>query len=233
VSDPELAISVLGWRRASLVGCRRRTLRWLGLLGIADRRKNQRDMQDQNRKTKWFGTGHFVHCPLAQERIAGGVIRAVDVGMAIRATAVEIPDGVQQRRCSWVTTAHVARIAHSWHPHLQHLRVIRAVRLVTRGAVFHDRRVLPEERAPPFRVTTKAVFVHCGLDKLLGVWRAVWVVTTRTRDFALAIRHVRGTLQLGAPHLVAVQTEFRLDFLNATACRQRRDKASVLRQCRL
>jgi hypothetical protein len=33
----------------------------------------------------------------------------------------------------------------------------------------------------------------------------MWIVTTGARDFALAIGHVRGALQLRPPHLVALQ----------------------------
>ena len=64
------------------------------------------------------------------------------------------------------------------------------MRFVAVRAVFNDWRVLPQERTPAFRVTTQAVFVGRALDKLLGIWRAVGIVTTGASHFAFAIRHV-------------------------------------------
>ena len=145
----------------------------------------------------------------------------MDLGMAVCATPVEIPHGIQDRRSRWVTSGDVARIAHARHAHLQQLRVVGAMRFVAVGAVLHDRRVLPEEWTAPLRVAGQAVFVHCALDELLWVGRPVRVVTTGAGDLAFAVRHVRRALQLGAPHLVALQTELRLGLPDAPVLGER------------
>ena len=115
----------------------------------------------------------------------------MDPGMAVRATPVEIPHGVQNRRGRRVTSRDVARIAHARHAHLQQLRVVGPMRFVAVGAVLHDRRVLPKKRTAPLCVAGQAVFVDCALDELLGVGTSVRVVTTGAGDLAFAVRHVR------------------------------------------
>src|SRR5271157_5825775 len=135
--------------------------------------------------------------------------------MAVRASTVEIPNGVEKRRGSRVTTRVVAAIADARHAYLQQLRVIGAVRLMAIGAVFHHRRVLPQERTTALGMAGEAVLVDRALNQLLRVGSAVRVVTARASHFAFAIRHVGGPLQLCAAHLVTLETEFRLRLLDA------------------
>src|SRR4029077_16819307 len=106
---------------------------------------------------------------LTQERVAGRMIRAVNIGMGIGTAAVEILDGPQRLGLSGVTAAVMAGIAHAWHGHLQELRVVAAVGLVAIRAVFHDWRVFPEEGAAPFRVAAQAILVNGALNELAGI----------------------------------------------------------------
>ena len=147
--------------------------------------------------------------------------------MAICAAAVEIAHRVQQRGRGGMAAGNVAGIAHARHAHLEQLRIICAVRLMTVGAVFHDRRVLPEEGAATLGVAAQAVFIGGGLDELLGIWRAVRIMATCAGHLAFAIRHVRGTLQLRPPHLMTLQAKLRLFQLCATHVCERLAEARV------
>ncbi len=123
----------------------------------------------------------------------------------------------------------MARVTNPWHPHLQQLWIAAAVRLVAVGAVFHHRRVLPQEWPAAFGMAADAVLIDRALQKLARIRAAVRIVATGAGDFALAIRHVRGALQLGPPHLVALQAQFRLRHFRADVLGQRR---SIARVCR-
>ena len=135
--------------------------------------------------------------------------------MAVRATAVEITNGIQERRSRWMATGIVTGIAHPWHAHLQQLRITGAMGFVAVDAILHDGRVFPQERTTSFRVATQAILVDGSLPKLRGIRRAVRIVAARARHFAFAVRHVRRPLQLRAPHLMAAQAELWLSFLEA------------------
>jgi hypothetical protein len=97
------------------------------------------------------------------------MIRPVNVGMAIGAAAVEILDGPERLRLRGVTAAVMAGIAHTRHAHLKELRVIAAMRFVAIGAVFHNRRVLPEKWTAALRVATQAILVNGALNELAGI----------------------------------------------------------------
>ena len=81
---------------------------------------------------------------------------------------------------------------------------------MTIGAVLHDRRVLPQEGTAPFGVATEAILIERALNQLFGIGRAVRIVAARAGHLAFAEGHMRRALQLGTPHLVAPQAEFRL-----------------------
>ncbi len=114
--------------------------------------------------------------------------------MTVRASPVEILNGTQRLRLGWVAARVVAGVADARHARFQQLRVVAAVRLMTVGAVFHDRRVLPEEGTAALGVAAQAVLVDARLQELAGVGATVWVMATGASHLALAIRHVRGTL---------------------------------------
>jgi len=101
---------------------------------------------------------------------------------------------------------------------------------MTIGAVFHYRRMLPEEWATTLGMTTQAILVDGGLSELRRVGCAVRIVAAGAGDFAFAVWHVRGPLQLGAPHLMAPKTKLWLSFFEAPVFRQRRVKARLMRQ---
>lgn len=125
--------------------------------------------------------------------------------MAVRASTVEVLDRLQRLRLRWVAARDMAGVANPWHSHLQQLWVTAAVGIVAVRAIFHDRRVLPKERAPPLSVATETVLVQSRLDQLGLVGASVRVMTACARDFAFAIRHMGRALQLRPPHLVTLQ----------------------------
>jgi len=84
------------------------------------------------------------------------------------------------------------------------------MRFVAIGAILHYWRVLPQEGTAPLGVATVAILIDRALDQLFGIGRAVRIVATGAGHLAFAEGHVRGALQLGAAHLVALQAEFRL-----------------------
>jgi hypothetical protein len=139
----------------------------------------------------------------------------MDSRMAVRTTSVEIPDGVENCRGDRVATGNVACIADSRHAHLQQLRVVAAMGFVAIRAVLHDRRMLKQEWTAPLCMAAQAGFVDRALNQLAGIVSSMRVVTACAGDFAFAIRHMRGSLQLCPPHLVALQAEFRLLLLDA------------------
>ena len=110
---------------------------------------------------------------------------------------------------------HVAGIAHSRHAHLQQLRVAAAVRLMAVGAVFHDGRMLPQKRTTAFGMTAVAILVDGALDELAWVRTSMRVVATGAGNLALAVRHVRGALQLRPAHLMALEAQSRLRLFGA------------------
>ena len=98
----------------------------------------------------------------------------------------------------------VARVTHARHACLQQLRVAGAMRFMAVCAVFHHRRVFPQEGAAPLRVAAQAVLVGRALNKLLRIRCAMRIMAARAGHLSFAVGHVRRALQLGAPHLVAL-----------------------------
>ena len=166
---------------------------------------------------------------LPQERIARGVVRPVDLGMAVRATAIEVTDGVEECRHRGVAAGDVARVAHPRHSHLEQLRVVCAMWFVAVRAVFHDRRVLPKEGPAALGVAAVAVLVCRSLEELVRVRRAMGIVAAGAGYLAFSVGHVRRALQLRAPHQVTLQAQFRLLFPRLNVG-QRRVEAGVRRK---
>ena len=151
--------------------------------------------------------------------------------MAVGAAAVEILDGAKRLRLCRVAARDMAGIANTRHARLQQLRVAGAVRLVAVRAVLHYRRVLPEERTAPFGVAAQTVFVGRALQQLLGIGRAVRIMAAGAGYLAFAVRHVRRTLELCTPHLVALQAQLGLRFLYTPVLRERSVVARIGRNC--
>src|ERR1700756_853068 len=136
--------------------------------------------------------------------------------MAIGAAAVEILDRAQRLRLRRVAAAVMAGVADARHARLEQLRIAGAVRFVTVGAVFHYRRMLPNEWTAAFGMASQAILIGCTLNELLGIRRAMRIMATGACNLAFSVGHVRRTLQLSAAHLVALQAEFRLRLLCST-----------------
>ena len=81
-------------------------------------------------------------------------------------------------------------VANARHPNLQQLWIVGPVRLMARGAVFENRRMLPQERSTSFGMTTEAILCGGCLNQLFRIRTAVWVVAAGAGDFAFAIRHM-------------------------------------------
>src|SRR5215475_16054172 len=81
--------------------------------------------------------------------------------------------------------------------------------------------MLPKERAPALGMAAQTVLVRRGLNQLCWIGTSVRVMATGASDFALAVRHMRGTLQLRSAHLMALQAQLRLRFLRADVFSQR------------
>ena len=118
----------------------------------------------------------------------------MNMGMAVGATAVEVLDGTEGLGLGRMAAAVMAVVAHAWHANFQQLRVVAAVRFVAVCTILHNWRMRPEEWSPAFRMATEAVLIRSALNELLGIWRAMRIVTTRAGHLAFAIGHVRGAL---------------------------------------
>ena len=153
--------------------------------------------------------------------------------VAVGAATIEILDRTERLRLGGVAAGHVARVANPGHPYLEQLRVAAAMWLVAVCAVFHDRRMLPQKRPAAFRVAAVAILIDRALNKLAWVRAAVRIMATGAGNLALSVRHVRGALQLGPPHLVTAEAEFRLRLLGAYVLGERRSIAGFRAQSRI
>ena len=153
--------------------------------------------------------------------------------MAIGATPVEVLDGTKGLRLRRVAAGDVAGVANPGHTHLQQLWVAAAVWFVTVGTILHDRGMLPKEWSPAFGMAAVAVLVDGALKQLARIRTTVRIVTARAGDLTLAIRHVRGTLQLCAAHLMALQAKFRLRLLGSDVLSERSAIARFRRERRV
>ena len=118
------------------------------------------------------------------------MIGSMDIGVAVRAAAIEVLDRTKRLWLRGVPTAVVTGVTYARHPHLQKLWIASAVRFVAVRAVFHDGWVLPEERSSSFRVAAQTVFIRGALDQLLRVRCTMGIVAAGTGYFTFAIRHV-------------------------------------------
>ena len=92
--------------------------------------------------------------------------------------------------CSWMPRPVVAVLAKVWNPFIQQLGVGRAVRSITRQAVFFDCPVLEEEWSALVCMAAPALKVHCFLLHRALAHRAVRIVAAGAGDFALLNRVV-------------------------------------------
>ena len=99
----------------------------------------------------------------------------------------------------------------------EQLRVTGPMRLVAVEAVFHHRRVFPQEGPAALGVAFVAVLVVRAFDQLLWIRGSMWVMAACTGDLAFTKRHMGRAHQLGAVHLMALETNFHLRALDELA----------------
>src|SRR5262245_11540103 len=112
---------------------------------------------------------HDVLLPLPKEEVSRGVIRAVDLRVAVDAGPADDPvaagvqlRGVVDRR--GMAAADVAALTQHRRLGDEQAVVVRTVRIVAAGAVFTPRRVLPDERSPLLGVAAGARLVDRVAD---------------------------------------------------------------------
>src|SRR5581483_354696 len=140
---------------------------------------------------------------LAREGEAGGVVRPVDVDVAVAARAAEHElqrAGIRPVRPGRMPGLHVALLAQARPRELEHLVVVAAVGVVAVQAALRHRGVLPEERPALLGMAGVAGLVDRVLLEERRGDRAVRVVARRAGHLPLAERHVGG-LELGRPLL--------------------------------
>src|ERR1043166_4590093 len=137
----------------------------------------------------------------------GGVIGAVDVGMAVQAAArerVRASAGAGEvREVTAVAGRLMALLAQHGLAHLEQVRRGRAVRVVAVGAVFLHRLVGADERPAFLHVAAVAGVVDGVAQHHDAPDRAVRVVAVGAGDQSFADRMARGAVDLDALHLVA------------------------------
>ena len=108
----------------------------------------------------------------ASEEGAGGVVRSVNVDVAVGATFVvgEADScGIGGSRNGTTMPSRVALLAETRTRELEHLLLVAAVGVVAVGAALRDWDVLPEERATLLLVTLVARFADRRLDQELFI----------------------------------------------------------------
>ena len=92
----------------------------------------------------------------------------------------------------------VALLAEPGHADLQQLRACGTMRVMAVGAIFHHRRMLPQEGPAPFRMTLVAGLVDRAFDQQLGIGSSVRIMAIGASDLPFPERHVSRALHLSA-----------------------------------
>jgi hypothetical protein len=92
----------------------------------------------------------------------------------------------------------------------QQLRIAGAVRIMAVHAVLHDWRMLPDERAAPFRVAFITGLIHGGRDEKFWIRASVRVVAVGAGNLPLPHRHMRRPLELRPAHGMALEANLHL-----------------------
>jgi hypothetical protein len=120
----------------------------------------------------------------------GGMIRPMDLAMAIRATAIKEKSGIRAPRRGGVKRVHVTLRAQPWIGHLQQSIVDRPMRIMAVGAVFKRRWMRPEKWTPSLGVAGVTIFIDARLFELCRIRRAVRVMAAGTCHLAFAQWHM-------------------------------------------
>src|SRR4029077_7932998 len=133
------------------------------------------------------------------ERATRGVVRAVNLRMAVGATAGEqVRAGIRACRKrlrrtheGGMSRARMAGLAEERWPQLEERWLYRAVRVVTVGAILRNGLMLPQKRSALFAVAGRAGFVSGVLYELHRRRRSMRRVARSARHLALAERMAR------------------------------------------
>src|SRR5574341_1819164 len=128
------------------------------------------------------------------------MVRSMDLLVAVDAASVDD----EPRPGSWivwirrVSGLDVTLLAEAGNPNFQESRIGRAVRFVTVRTALDDGRMLPQERSPFLGMTRVAVLIDGVLTEHRLRRGSVRIVAIAATHLALAQRHVRTALELGA-----------------------------------
>jgi len=138
------------------------------------------------------------------ERATGRVVRAVNLRMAVGATAREqvrigigTREGLRRAHEGGMSRPFVAGLAEERRAQLQERRLHRTVRVVAVGAILRHRLMLPQKRSALLAVAGGARFVGGVLDELHWRRRAVRRMARSACHLALAQRVARELVQVG------------------------------------
>ena len=92
----------------------------------------------------------------------------------------------------------VALLAEPGLAGLQHLRAGGTMRIMAVGAILHHRRMLPQERTAPLRMTLVAGLVGRAFDQQLGIGSSMRVMAICASDLSFSKRHVSRAINLSA-----------------------------------
>jgi len=146
----------------------------------------------------------------------------MDLRMAVGATSVEREARGGQLRSGRMSRLDVALLAEPGRAGLQQLRASGTMRVMAVHAIFHYRRMLPQERATSFRMTLVTVLVDRAFDQQLGIGSSMRVMAIGASDLSFSKWHVRRALNLSAAQLMALKADLHSRLLDElTIPRQR------------
>ena len=138
----------------------------------------------------------------------------MDLRMTVRATAVECEPRCGQLRSRGMPRRNVALLAETGHTGFQQLRARGTVRFMAVHAIFHHRRMLPQERTAPLRVTRVTILVDRALDQQLGIGTAMRVMAIGAGDLSFSKRHMGRAHYLSPTQLVALEADLHSGLLD-------------------
>ena len=130
--------------------------------------------------------------------------------MTVRTTTIEEKPRGRTAGRRRVLRLRVALSAQPRVGNFEQAIVNRAVRLMASGAILQDRRVFPQKRSSPLRVTGVTVLIDTWLNELRLIRRSVRIVTVRTGELSFSKRHMGGAHELRFPLEMALAADLRL-----------------------
>jgi hypothetical protein len=140
------------------------------------------------------------------------VVRPVDLTMAVQAPFAELKlagrtagQSVSTEEIAHMTGSGMTCLAEIRNLYLQEGREVRPVGLVTVGATFPHRCMLPEQGTPFLCVAAVTRFIHRGGLEQRGPRPSVGIVAARARELSLAEGHVGRSHELRATLFMALR----------------------------